>query len=58
MAKEKIIQVCDILNCDNKPIFNIEVGNKKHNFCCQKGFEQTIKNFNEFLETGQLSKQN
>lgn len=40
----KIVQICDINKCDKKPV-TIEVGNVTHLFCCQKGFEQSVKDF-------------
>jgi len=44
----KVVQVCPENKCDKKPE-QVEVGNIKHNFCCMKGFEISLKQFNEFV---------
>lgn len=41
--KARITQVCKT-NCDNKS-FKVKVGGKEHTFCCQKGFEKSLKDF-------------
>lgn len=48
--KEKIIQVCKESECDNKPLMDVEIGSKKHNFCCEKGFEKALSDFDEYLK--------
>lgn len=45
----KIVQVCKEKDCDNNPV-EVEVGNIKHNFCCQKGFEESTKMFVEYMK--------
>jgi len=47
----KVIQVCPIEVCDNKPTGPIKVGNQTNNFCCQKGFEKSMEDFNNFLKS-------
>lgn len=38
-------QVCDPKDCENSPIVDVEIGNEKLNFCCQKGFEKSLLDF-------------
>jgi len=44
----KVRQVCLKNECDNKPE-EVQVGDITHNFCCMKGFEKSLKQFNEFV---------
>lgn len=54
----KIVQVCKEENCNNNPI-EIEVGNMKHTFCCQKGFEESTRRFTEYMkENGSTFREN
>ncbi len=41
----KMYQVCDPADCENSPITDVEIGNQKLNFCCQKGFEKSLSDF-------------
>jgi hypothetical protein len=44
-SKQKFIQVCKIEACDKEPTDEIKVGNQKYLFCCQKGFQKSLKDF-------------
>ncbi len=50
MKNKKIKQICNLKDCDKKPVIDVQIGNKKHDFCCQKGFEKSIKDFNDFIK--------
>lgn len=47
--KQKIVQVCKEKECDKTPTEPITIGNETHIFCCQKGFEKSLKDFAEFV---------
>lgn len=48
----KIIQVCKE-GCDNSPV-EVKAGNIIHNFCCQKGFEESTRQFKEYMKNNYL----
>ena len=48
MSKNEVIQVCKT-NCDNKP-FKAKVKKKNVTFCCEKGFNQSLVDFLNFLK--------
>jgi hypothetical protein len=43
-----LVKVCEKykLKCGNKP-FPVEVGTKKHLFCCEKGYRKSIQEFSK-----------
>lgn len=43
ISKLEVIQVCGT-DCDNKP-YQVEVKSHSYTFCCQKGFEKSLKDF-------------
>ena len=43
--QQKPIQVCSEADCDKTPLLNVEVGSKKHDFCCKKGFQKSLADF-------------
>jgi hypothetical protein len=55
MQNEKIIQVCDIDKCLAIP-FTTTAGNLTHTFCCQNGFEQSLKDFQDHLAQTEIKK--
>jgi len=48
-AETKSVQVCDKNTCDKKQTERITIGNKHYTFCCQKGFEKSLKEFTKNL---------
>jgi hypothetical protein len=46
--KKKVIQVCNS-GCEQKH-FTAKVGNKSTTFCCQKGFELSLKEFSKSVK--------
>lgn len=50
MSNEEIIQVCKIDECDNKTI-EAPIRNEVYLFCCQKGFEISLKDFTNYINT-------
>lgn len=44
----KITQVCKEEECDKKST-DVKIGSVYYIFCCQKGFEQSLKAFEEFV---------
>ena len=44
----KVVQVCKPSECDNTP-FKVKVGKKNHTFCCEKGFEKSLKAFSKTI---------
>lgn len=53
-----IVQVCKESECENIPLPNIEIGNMVHNFCCQKGFEKALSDYQEYLKSGKTNQNN
>jgi hypothetical protein len=47
--EEEIKQVCELESCDNNPL-KVEVGKETHTFCCPKGFQQSLKLFQEYVK--------
>jgi hypothetical protein len=45
----KVTQWCKDGECDKQPTEVIKIGNKKYKFCCQKGFENSLKEFCDFI---------
>lgn len=48
MKTEKIIQVCTE-DCGNN-LFKTKVGKMTHTFCCEKGFQQSLKDFAKIVK--------
>jgi hypothetical protein len=49
MNPSKLTKVCK-KDCDNKP-YKVKVKNTVHLFCCKKGFEQSLKDFADYIAT-------
>lgn len=45
---KKVIQVCSTEECDNLQV-NEQVGSGRYNFCCRKGYEKSLQEFNKFI---------
>lgn len=54
----KIVQVCKEVECNKEPLMNVEVGNQIHNFCCMKGFEKALSDYQEYLKSGKTVQNN
>lgn len=44
-----IIQVCKEGECDQDPVYSVEVGKQVNNYCCMKGVEISLKEFQQSL---------
>lgn len=49
MSNTKLIQVCELNECEQKPE-EVTVKNKRYTFCCIKGFEKSLKEFEDSLK--------
>lgn len=47
--KNNMFQVCREAECDKKPV-TAKTGNKEHIYCCEKGLEQSLMDFQEYLK--------
>lgn len=54
--KNGMFQICPPEVCDNQPVM-AKTGNKEHKYCCQKGLEQSLKDFEEYLSEKRRKKQ-
>jgi len=50
---KKMWQICNDHECLHKPLLNVKIGNKIHNYCCKNGFEKSLKQFRESLNKWQ-----
>lgn len=41
----QIFQACETKDCDNQPVLNVKLGPKTRNYCCQKGLDKALYDY-------------